>query len=136
MRIGVTKVLQAHQLDNVFHPLVDLFFGQLFQLQPKAQVFLHRLPGNRGRLLKHKGQIVLFGVGGLSVDQKVALGWHVNAGQQVENRGLTAAGRAHNTDKFTLSDIKGDVVEHVQIPKIFCEVLNLHLVFTLWFAHP
>jgi hypothetical protein len=79
---------------------------------------------------------VLFGVGGLSVDQKVALGWHVNAGQQVEKRGLTAAGRAHNTDKFTLSDIKGDVVEHVQIPKIFCEVLNLHLVFTLWFAHP
>ena len=36
VRIGVTKVLQAHQLNNVFHPLVDLFFGQLFQLQPKA----------------------------------------------------------------------------------------------------
>ena len=119
MRIGVTKLLQTQQLDDAFHTLFDLCLGQLFQLQAEAQVFFHGFPGNGRRLLKHKRQVVLVGVGRFAVNVQIT-GRRLNdAGQQIQEGGLAAAGRAYDADELAFFNVERNVVQHLQIAEIF-----------------
>ena len=74
---------------------------------------------------------MFFGIGRLIVDIELTFGRHVNASKEIQKRGFTAAGRAHNAEELSLFNIEGDIVENMKIPKILGQVLYAHLVFLI-----
>ena len=76
---------------------------------------------------------MLFRVGRLAVNENFTGGLGNQAGQQVEEGCLAAAGRADDTDKLSLFDIKRDIVQNLEVAEAFCQVADayLYIVSTL-----
>ena len=122
MGIAFPKFFQSQQFDHAFHTAIDLVLGQLLNLQTEAQILLNGQPRHGRRFLEYDSQIVLLGIGGLAVDVQLALGGHINSGQQIQERSLSAAGGTYHAQKLALANVEGYAVQDVQIAEIFGQV--------------
>lgn len=74
---------------------------------------------------------MLFGVGGFAIDQDGTRGRFDQFYEQVKKCGLAATGRADNTDKLSLLDVKGSVVQNQKIAKFFVRFRTETLISSL-----
>ena len=89
---------------------VDLVFGDLLELKRKRHVLVHRHVGVQSIALEHHGDVAVLGrhvVDALAVDEHVARGNVLQAGDHAHRRGLTAARRANEDDELLV--VNGEV---------------------------
>ena len=110
-------VSQTHLLQGLLGPAAPLLPGYTGQGQSQLHVLQHALVGNQVVALEHKAHgIVPVGIpvpvleilGGLAPNHQVSLGIPVQAADNVQQGGLSAAGRPQYGHKFTFPELEAD----------------------------
>jgi hypothetical protein len=113
-RILVALFGQAHQLQQLGDPSLDLGLGRLAVLQAVGDVLLDRQVGEERVGLEHDAEIALRGRQGGDVLAGLldhAAGLNVQAGDGPQQSGLAAARRPQKTNELALVDLQGNVLE-------------------------
>ena len=103
MGLLVDEALQPDQLQQLEHPGLALAAGHAPQPQRQLDVLAHRQPGEQRGLLEHQA--------GLAAPHDLTGRGVVEPGDQVEQRGLAAAGRTDQADELPGADLERDAVE-------------------------
>ena len=69
MGILLAALGQTHQVQDTLGLLFDFFPGPFLHIHAEGDVLFHGQPGHGGRFLKNEGQVMLFGVSPLPVNQ-------------------------------------------------------------------
>ncbi len=93
-RVGVFEAAQADHADDALGLFDDLVARPAARLEHRLHVFRHRHPRVQGEALKDDGDAGVQPVQGLAVVEDRALGRLDEAGQDAQDCGLAAAGRA------------------------------------------
>jgi hypothetical protein len=111
--IGVREIRQAHQRQIVLANLASLRKWNMvgLELQTEGDVLLGGQPGENAVLLKDHAAFGARTAHGISIEQDLACGRPLKAGQHVHHRGLATAGRANHGDEVALVNIVGDVLD-------------------------
>ena len=112
---------------------VDLVFGDLLELKRKRHVLVHRHVGVQSIALEHHGDVAVLGrhvVDALAVDEHVARGNVLQAGDHAHRRGLTAARRANEDDELLVVNGEVEVLysEHAVLGNLEVVLLLLGLL--------
>ena len=111
-RLAVEEMVDLQKLRRPVDALRDLFAGQLPRRQAEAQIAAHGLGRIERVGLKDHGEAAVLRVEKSDVavaDQHLALADLEEAGEDVEKRGLAAAGRAEQDDELALLDLEVEV---------------------------
>ena len=135
-RLGLTvEVLgDAQDLGSGANLAVNLVFGDLLELERKRHVLVHRHVGVQSVALEHHGDVAILGrhvVDALAVDEHVARGNVLQAGDHAHRRGLTAARGANEDDKLLVVDGEVEVLycEHAILGNLEVVLLLHGLLF-------
>ena len=135
--LGLTvKILgNTQDLGSGANLAVDLVLGDLLELERKRHVLVHRHIGVQSIALEHHGDVAVLGsdvVDALAVDEHVARGDILQAGDHAHRRGLTAARRANEDDELLVVNGEVEVLysEHTVLGNL--EVVLLLLGFLLF----
>ena len=108
---GITLVHagKLYQSEHVLHPLTDLVFGQLLELQTKGHVFKNRHVGEQRVILEENADIAA--VGGdsgnvFAVHQDLPGGRLSKAGDHAQCGGLAAAAAAQQGDHLAFGSLQ------------------------------
>ena len=108
---GITLVHagKLYQSEHVLHPLTDLVFGQLLELQTKGHVFKNRHVGEQRVILEENADIAA--VGGdsgnvFAVHQDLPGGGFSKAGDHAQCGGLAAAAAAQQGDHLAFGSLQ------------------------------
>ena len=135
-RLGLTvEVLgDAQDLGSGANLAVNLVFGNLLELECKRHVLVHRHVGVQSVALEHHGDVAILGrhvVDALAVDEHVARGDVLQAGDHAHRRGLTAARGADEDDELLVMDGEVKVLyrKHAVLGNLEVVLLLLGLLF-------
>ena len=111
-RLGLTvEVLgNTQDLSGGANLTVDLVLGDLLELERKRHVLVHRHIGIQSIALEHHGDVAVLGsdvVDALAIDEHIARGDVLQAGDHAHRRGLTAARGANEDDELLV--VNGEV---------------------------
>ena len=136
----VGKLGQIHLLQVLHGQILGLFALDALHLQSEHNVLLHGEPGEQGVLLEDHAALGA-GAGDLlafAVDS--AGSGLVEAGDDVEQGRLTAAGGAYHADEFVLIDVQVHPVQgyHLAVAGIvyLADVIDLDDQISLFSCHP
>ena len=113
---AVQVIRQAQDLRRLVDPLFDDLLVHALKRQAKGDVVVHRHLGVQGVALEHHGNLPLPGahlVGAHAIDQEFAVGNILKAGNHAQGGRFATARRPHEHDKFTLFNLKIEVVHRV-----------------------
>ena len=134
-RLGLTvEVLgNAQNLGSRANFAVDLVLGDLLELERKRHVLVHRHIGVQSIALEHHGDVAVLGrhvVDALAVDEHIARGNVLQAGDHAHRRGLTAARRANEDDELLVVNGEVEVLysEHTVLGNLEVVLLLLGLL--------
>ena len=134
-RLGLTVEIfgNAQDLGSRANLTVDLVLGDLLELKRKRHVLVHRHIGVQSIALEHHGNVAVLGchvVDALAVDEHVARGDVLQAGDHAHRRGLTAARRANEDDKLLVVNGEVEVLysEHTVLGNLEVVLLLLGLL--------
>src|SRR5712692_10724342 len=111
--IGAGEIRQTHQREIVLADLLPLRSRNMIglELQTEGDVFLDGQPGKNTVFLKDHAAFGTWPVHGSSIEQDLAFGRLLKAGQHIHHRGLAAAGRTNYGNELAIVDIVGHVVD-------------------------
>ena len=127
--------LKARELDEREHfvdLLLDLVARQLLLAQRERHVFKHVQVGEEGVALKDGVDVALVRrdvVDALAKEENVALIRRFEAADHAQGRGLAAAGRAEQRQKFIVVNVEIDAVENGLAIKLLGDVPELNDFF-------
>ena len=127
MRTTLCKFLQLHQLQHVFHALVQLVLGNPVSAQAKSHVVPHIHMRKQGVGLEHHvhGALIRGQVGDISVRQPNPPGGRsFKTCQHAQQSRFAAAGCAQQGKNFTSVDAQVDVVHSQGVTKAFGQALD------------
>ena len=134
-RLGLTvEVLgNAQNLGSRANFAVDLVLGDLLELERKRHVLVHRHIGVQSIALEHHGDVAVLGrhvVDALAVDEHIARGNVLQAGDHAHRRGLTAARGANEDDELLVVNGEVEVLysEHTVLGNLEVVLLLLGLL--------
>ena len=134
-RLGLTvEVLgNAQNLGSRANFAVDLVLGDLLELKRKRHVLVHRHIGVQSIALEHHGDVAVLGrhvVDALAVDEHIARGDVLQAGDHAHRRGLTAARGANEDDELLVVNGEVEVLysEHTVLGNLEVVLLLLGLL--------
>ena len=134
-RLGLTvEVLgNAQNLGSRANLAVDLVLGDLLELERKRHVLVHRHIGVQSIALEHHGDVAVLGrhvVDALAVDEHIARGNVLQAGDHAHRRGLTAARGANEDDELLVVNGEVEVLysEHTVLGNLEVVLLLLGLL--------
>ena len=134
-RLGLTvEVLgNAQNLGSRANFAVDLVLGDLLELECKRHVPVHRHIGVQSIALEHHGDVAVLGrhvVDALAVDEHIARGDVLQAGDHAHRRGLTAARGANEDDELLVVNGEVEVLysEHTVLGNLEVVLLLLGLL--------
>ena len=134
-RLGLTvEVLgNAQNLGSRANLAVDLVLGDLLELERKRHVLVHRHIGVQSIALEHHGDVAVLGrhvVDALAVDEHIARGNVLQAGDHAHRRGLTAARGANEDDELLIVNGEVEVLysEHTVLGNLEVVLLLLGLL--------
>ena len=129
--VGLGEALQIHHLQILVGQLLGLLLALTLELEPKLDVLLHGEPGKQGVLLEHDATVGAGTCNLCAIYQNLALGRGLQSADNIEQGGLTAAGRADNTDKLIFMNIHIHAVEghHLTVAavKLLDDVVDMYL---------
>ena len=105
--------------------LLALRLRHAAHLHAEGDVLRHRHVRIERVGLEHHGDVALRRVqlvDARAVDADLALGDRLQPGDHVEQRRLAAARRADQHEEAALLDVEVDALEHLGVPKRFCDV--------------
>jgi len=112
-------VRETDEVEEFRDLLVDVEAGGFaFELEREADVFFYSEPRKQGGFLKDEGDLLAGVDGGHAVDGDGARGAWREAGDEFEQRGFAAAGRADDGDELAALDAEVDVVEDARAAKL------------------
>ena len=82
-----------------------------FQLQAEGDVLLHGQPGEHAVFLEDDATLRAGSFDRVAVEQHLAGGRLLEAGQHAHHRGLAAAGRTDHGDEVAVIDVVGDILD-------------------------
>src|ERR1700688_661430 len=117
LRVRIDEICKAHQAEIVVANPIPLRKGDVIglELQAKSDVLLDGQPGKYTVFLKDDAT---FGAGsfhGAPVEQHLARGRLLEAGQHAHHRGLAAAGWADHGDEIAVIDVVADILDDAEI---------------------
>ena len=127
--------LEARELDEREHLvdlLLDLVARQLLLAQRKRHVFKHVQVGEEGVALENGVDVALVRrnvVDALTEKEDVALIRRFKAANHAQGRGLAAAGRAEQRQKFVVVNVEVDAVENGLAVKLLADVAEFNDFF-------
>ena len=134
-RLGLTvEVLgNAQNLGSRANLAVDLVLGNLLELERKCHVLVHRHIGVQSVALEHHGDVAVLGrhvVDTLAVDEHIARGNVLQAGDHAHRRGLTAARGANEDNELLVVNGEVEVLysEHTVLGNLEVVLLLLGLL--------
>src|SRR4029077_8775586 len=92
--VDIGKFGQANRVQETVDRLFALRLGDAVDFHTVSDVIGDREPGKRSVFLKNHASVFSGMSDGLAVDQYLAAGWLVQAGDHAQQRGLATAGRA------------------------------------------
>src|SRR6266540_2412383 len=113
VRIRLLEAFEADEPDVVRDAALALVPRELAEAE--ADVALDGQPGEDAALLKDENPARVGAADLLPVDPHGAGGRREKAGNDVQERGLAAAGRAEDADELSLAHVQGDVLEHADV---------------------
>ena len=108
---AVCEILQLDQRQRIAHAGLDLGLGNAAGAHAVSHVLRHRHMREQGIVLKHDADLstVRRHLGDqIAVDEKLSLIGLQKARNQVQKRGLAAAGRAQQGQELSLADLQPD----------------------------
>jgi len=115
MRVGVDKILQAHQLDMLAHGVALFLRAQGRILERDRHVLFDVEPREQTVILKHDAALQTRAVDGLAIEQDAPLVLFVQAKNQAQQGGLAATAGADDADEFAGGDVELDIVQYLQL---------------------
>ena len=113
LRLTVEQGGDVQDLRGLADLLVDLGLRELLELERERHVLVNGHVGIKSVVLEYHGDVAILGrdvVHALAVDEKIARGDLLETGDHAQRRGLAAAGRADEHDKFTVGDIQRELL--------------------------
>jgi hypothetical protein len=107
MRIGLAEFFQLHERELPARDVFALGLGHALHLEPEGDVAERGAPREQLReILEHHTAVEPVAVDLLAADADLAAGRTEKARDQIEQRGLAAAGGPDDTEKFGLLDVE------------------------------
>src|SRR5262245_8046749 len=107
MRIGLAELLELHQRELLARDLLALGLADAFHLEPEGDVAERGAPREELReILEHDAAVEPLSVHRLAGDANIAGRGFQEARDQVEQRGLAAAGRPDDAQELGLFEIE------------------------------
>ena len=113
LRLAVEVFGDAENLGGLVDLLLDLLLGDLLELQGEGHIFKHGHVRIQCIVLENHCNVSVLGrnvVDQTVADVQFALGDLLEAGDHTQGRGLAAAGRADQNDKFTILDVQRELL--------------------------
>ena len=117
---------ELHEFEQFFDFGADLFFGRAFGLgqygQTEGDVVKHVHVAEEGVVLEHETDFALAHMLGgdvLAVKEDVAAVGVFQSGDDAQERGFAAAGRAEQGNEFAGGDVEVDVFQRVEVAEVF-----------------
>ncbi len=108
-RILDAEVVETDHRKQLLHALAGLGLVQALHLDREHDVLLDRAPGQQHRALKHHADVPPGRLHRRAVEDDVALCHVEQAGENLEQRALAAAGRADDGHELLVGDVQIDV---------------------------
>ena len=133
LRLTVEVLGNTQDLGSGANLTVDLVLGDLLELERKRHVLVHRHIGVQSIALEHHGDVAVLGsdvVDALAIDEHIARGDVLQAGDHAHRRGLTTARRANEDDKLLVmhGEVKVLHREHAVLGNLEVVLLLLGLL--------
>ena len=126
VRIVFGEVGELHEFEQFFDFGTDLFFGRAFGLgqygQTEGDVVKHVHVAEKGVVLEHEADFTLaYMLGGdvLPIKENLATVGVFQPGDDAQERGFAAAGRAEQGNEFAGGDVEVDVFQRVERSEVF-----------------
>ena len=126
VRIGFGEVGELHEFEQFFDFGADLFFGRAFGLgqygQTESDVVKHVHMAEKGVVLEHEADFAFAHMLGgyvLAVKENLAAVGVFQSGDDAQERGFAAAGRAEQGNEFAGGDVEVDVFQRVERSEVF-----------------
>jgi hypothetical protein len=114
VRIGLHEFLELHQLELLVRDLLALGLAHAFHLQAEGHVAERRAPWEQlGKILEHHAAIEAVTGDRFAADADLTGAGEEKARDDIEQRRLTAAGRADDAEEFRCLDVEA----HVRDPR-------------------
>ena len=111
----VLEAAQADEIDELHGAIIPLGLADALELEVEGDVVDRRQPRHQGRLLEHHAAVRARPLHLLAVDQRPPGSRLLEAGDDVEQGRLAAAGRAEQADEIIGLDVEIDVVQRQQV---------------------
>ena len=133
-RFAPGEVLDAAGLEGVVGPSEAFGAGQTVIGQSEENVLLSREVGPEGQVLEHQRHAALVGRSedgprggnGVPVHRDAAVGWRFESGDETEEGGFAATGRAEQGGMPTCGQFEGERVKYGLGPKALCDFAELY----------
>ncbi len=114
VNVAVLKFSEVYEPEIVFRLLQAFGLGNTLHLHAEFDVLANGEPWEKAVFLEDEDAVGARALHGISVDKDLAGCLRVQAGNQVEQSGLTAARGPDDAEKFARLNLKIDVVESKQ----------------------
>ena len=126
-RLPLQQLADIQHVGGLGHPPLNLGLGRLAQLQAKRQVVVDAHVGIQGVALKHHGNVAVLGrhvIHQAVADVNVAASELLEPRDHAQRRGLAAARRPHEHEKFPILDLNRHVIDGDNIAKAFRDAVE------------
>ena len=130
VNVAVFELAKVYQPQIVLRLLAALGFRNPFIFMPNSTFCADREPGKQSMILEDQDAIGSGPSNGIAVHQDLTRGLRIESGNQVQQRGLAAAGWTNDAEKFSRANFKIDVVESERPFPGLCAVAKADLVQT------
>ncbi|MPM14447.1 hypothetical protein SDC9_60809 [bioreactor metagenome] len=128
--LSVKQFFDLEDLGCFTYTLIDLFLGELADLQSECHVIIHGHVGIQSIVLEYHGDVSVFRgniVYEVSIDVELTTGDVFQTCYHAEGRGLTTTGRSDEDDKLSVLDVNVDIVDGLYSTIVhFANVLELY----------
>src|ERR1700686_3997438 len=114
MSVAVLELGEMNQAQVILSFLLALSFGNGFHQHTKLDVLAYREPGKQAEFLEDENSVGTSTLDNFVVHQHVSRCCLVKSGDQVQQRGFSAARWSHNAEKFACFHFQIDVIEREQ----------------------
>jgi hypothetical protein len=115
VRVAIGGALEAYEFHELVGDRLHLGARQPPLARAEADVLAHRHPGEQRVVLEHHAAVAAGAADALAVDEDLAAGWLLEAGDDAQHSGLAAAGSADQTDELALRDGRIDAAERFDL---------------------
>ena len=112
-RFAVKQLVDTKKISCLSDGPLDFNFGDLAHFQTETHIVINRHLGIQRVILKNHGDIAIPGMNIINKtipDKHLTRRNHFQAGDQPQGGALSATGRAHQYDEFTICDIQRKIV--------------------------